>query len=119
MTSSLAHPDASPTRLKVSTPGDLLGLIPYLLGFPPQESLVLLLIGEGQVRLTARLDLPPPDVSATRAAPLVVQQLSDLADRTAADALVLLAYSSRPEPARQLLELLAVALEPLGLIDAV
>jgi len=36
---------------------DLLGVIPHLLGFHPEESLVLLIVLDGRVELTARADL--------------------------------------------------------------
>ncbi|MFT3861108.1 DUF4192 domain-containing protein [Micropruina sp.] len=36
---------------------DLLGVIPHLLGFHPEESLVVLVVVDGQVELTARADL--------------------------------------------------------------
>ena len=36
---------------------DLLGVIPHLLGFHPDESLVALVVVDGQVQLTARADL--------------------------------------------------------------
>jgi hypothetical protein len=114
--------------MKVSSPGDLLGLVPYLLGFRPSESLVLLLIGAGRVRLTARLDLPrvqlpPVDVSRgeltpAAAVPALLGQFRELVEQTNADAMMLVGYSSRPEATRQLLELVAASLEPLGLIDA-
>ena len=37
---------------------DLLGVIPHLLGFHPEESMVLMVVHEGVVQLTARADLP-------------------------------------------------------------
>lgn len=36
---------------------DLLGLIPHLLGFHPDESLVVMVVVDGQVEVTARVDL--------------------------------------------------------------
>ncbi len=50
----------APARLRVSDPGDLLALVPYLLGFHPTESVVTVFIRSGRVLLTARVDLPPP-----------------------------------------------------------
>ena len=51
-------------RLRLRTVDDALGLIPHLLGFHPQESLVVLVVDGGQVAVTARIDLQdaaPPD----------------------------------------------------------
>ena len=47
----------TPTRLKVRRPDDLLALIPYLIGFHPEESLVAVFVRSGRVILAARLDL--------------------------------------------------------------
>jgi hypothetical protein len=49
----------TPTRLKVRRPDDLLAVIPYLLGFHPDESLVAVFVRSGRVILTARMDLLP------------------------------------------------------------
>ncbi|MCA0253274.1 MAG: DUF4192 domain-containing protein [Actinobacteria bacterium] len=43
--------------LRLRSVDDGLGLIPHLLGFHPEESLVVLVLDGGQVALTARLDL--------------------------------------------------------------
>ena len=36
---------------------DLIGLVPYLIGFHPEESLVVIVIEDGRVQVTARVDL--------------------------------------------------------------
>jgi hypothetical protein len=55
-------PDGPPTTLTLRTPDDLLAVIPVLLGFRAEESLVVLSTG-GRAPFTARLDLPAgPDV---------------------------------------------------------
>jgi Domain of unknown function (DUF4192) len=48
----------SSTTLRVSTPEDLLALIPWVLGFHPEESLVLVVVSGGGGNLHARVDLP-------------------------------------------------------------
>lgn len=54
------HRRPPPTvRLDSRDPQELLGLIPYLLGFRPEESFVLLLFQGSDLLLTARVDLPP------------------------------------------------------------
>jgi hypothetical protein len=103
----------SPPRVKVSGPADFLGLVPYLLGFRPQESLVLLLIRDGRVLLTARIDLPALEATAP-----AVEQLLDLSQRHHASGLVLLAYGSAAGRARTVAELVARELGPHGLVDA-
>ena len=104
---------AEPTRVRVSAPADFLGLVPYLLGFCPKESLVLLLVRDGRVTLTARVDRPPPAAAST-----VAEQFLVLAGQADATGMVLFSYSADPEPARALLEHLVVELEPHGLVDA-
>ena len=49
-------PDERP-RLRLRTIDDALGLIPHLLGFHPEESLVVLVVADGVVAVTARVDL--------------------------------------------------------------
>lgn len=49
---------AGTTVLRVRDPGDLIEAIPYLLGFHPRESLVVVGLDDGRVCITARVDLP-------------------------------------------------------------
>lgn len=53
------------TRLKVNSPADVLAVVPYLIGFHPSDSLVVMGIGgrRFEVRFTARMDLPSLDES--------------------------------------------------------
>jgi hypothetical protein len=103
-----------PTRLKITSPAQLLGLIPYLLGFRPEESLVLLLIRDGQVLLSARIDIVGPEEAAS-----VAQQFAYLAEHNQASGIVLFAYSREADPARRLLAGLIDGLGPHGLLDAI
>lgn len=48
--------DQWPT-MRLQSYDDALGLIPHLLGFHPEESLVVLVMADGRLQLTARLDL--------------------------------------------------------------
>ncbi len=63
-----------PARVRVSSPGDILAVVPHLLGFHPARSLVVVgvgaLAGEGgsapRIELAFRYDLPdPPDAAIT------------------------------------------------------
>ena len=51
---SVSEPQA---RLSVQNIDDLVGLVPYLIGFHPEESLVVIVIDAGRVEVTARVDL--------------------------------------------------------------
>jgi hypothetical protein len=85
-------------RLKVRRPDELLAMIPYLIGFHPDESLVAVYVRSGRVILTTRSDLPEqPSADA------VAEQIDALAKREKADALALVAYSAAALPAHRLL----------------
>jgi len=109
----MTSPTKRAQRIKASTPADLLGLVPYLLGFCPQESLVVLLLRDGLVLLTARIDLPPPTAAAG-----ALRQLRGLAEQHDAAGMVLFAYAADPQPTKQLVDVLIDGLEPHGLLDA-
>jgi len=49
--------DAEPPLLRIREPGELLAAVPYLLGFHPCDSLVLIGLRDARVMVTARLDL--------------------------------------------------------------
>ena len=53
--------------VRVSSPGELVSMIPNLLGFSPQDSLVVLLLAdEGSLVCTMRVDLSTPVVEVSR-----------------------------------------------------
>lgn len=49
--------DTQISRLLLENPGDVAELVPYLIGFTPEESLVIVAIADKQVQVTARADL--------------------------------------------------------------
>lgn len=55
---------ARPALHRISGPAELLQAIPYLLGFHPHDSLVLVGLHDGRLTVTARLDLPAGEVGA-------------------------------------------------------
>jgi len=63
-------------------------MVPHLLGFHPEDSLVLLTLGEGD-RFHARVDLPRDDSEI----PEVVSMLSEVVERHRVDRVVVLTYS--------------------------
>lgn len=92
-------------RLRARGAPDLLALLPYQLGYHPSESVVAVFVREGRIRLTARVDLMPPEAAGPFAA-----DLRRLARRHKAEEVVLLAYSADAAPARALLVGLVAAL---------
>lgn len=85
-------PTAGALRVRASSPEDLLSLIPYLLGFRPENSLVTLLLRGGLLQLTARIDLPPvgADVDLGR----VARHFAAVADRHGAHDAVVATFTS-------------------------
>ena len=67
-----------PTRLKLSSPAEVLAAVPYLIGFAPQHSIVVMCLRDKQIGLTMRLDLglPPSDTHKI----IVERVLADGAD---------------------------------------
>jgi hypothetical protein len=88
----------TPTRLKIRRPDDLLAIIPYMIGFHPEEDIVTVFIESGRVKLTTRTDLPPESASDDLA-----DWIDALAKREGAEALALVAYSAAALPAQRLL----------------
>src|SRR5215213_6296829 len=98
-------------QITLSRPGDLLGVVPYLVGFHPEESVVAVMLRSGRVVLTIRVDVPPASGAADLAA-----QIARLVVQHGAQHLVLIGYSINPQ-IRELLMEMAWKLTPSGLQD--
>jgi hypothetical protein len=72
--------------------GDLLAVVPYLLGFHPADSVVLVALQDGRVVLPVRADLPPP----TEAEDLA-KHLAGLVVRHGTTSAVVLGYGAGPD----------------------
>jgi hypothetical protein len=94
-------------RLKADRPEDLLALMPYLLGFRPVESLVMMVIVDRVVKVTARVDLTD-DVVA------VGQRFGAIAVTNRAGGVVLIACSVDADRADAMLLPVMAALDRLG-----
>lgn len=84
--------ESSPARLAVRSLDDLVGLVPSLIGFHPEESLVVLIIDAGVIALTARVDL-----AAVREPAGLVELVSRLFDRFTAAEAWFLAYGRQED----------------------
>ena len=111
MTRRTAAPGLStPTVLRVREPGDILGVVPYLLGFHPTESLVAAFVRQRHIAVTARIDL-----AATADLEGLVDQLELVGRQIDTRSLVLIGYSAGAG-VRDLMRDLA-DLIPLDLVD--
>lgn len=91
--------DTRDVRLKVGDPGELLAVIPYLLGFHPSESVVALVLERGVVRVSARWDI----CDAPEAWVSFRAQLARLLGRYDHPALTLVVYSRDADHAKAVL----------------
>lgn len=66
--------------MRLADSGDLAAALPHLVGFPPEESIVLVGLGGasgGRVRLTVRVDIPPLEYAAQLARSLAARLDTD------------------------------------------
>lgn len=95
MSESSARPDDIP-RLRVTTPADFVELVPYLVGFHPRDSLVLVALRgpRNEIGLTVRVDLPAV-LGSTGALLSCLEHLA----QAGAEAVMLLVYDEQATPA--------------------
>jgi Domain of unknown function (DUF4192) len=75
--------------VRASGPADLLALVPRLLGFHPQDSVVVITVGSATHRFHARVDLPTDPVTAEE----VTSYLADVAKQNGVQAFAVVVYS--------------------------
>ena len=83
----------SPT-LRVTGPAELLGAVPYLLGFHPEESLVVIGLDDTKVIVSARVDLADAET------PGVLPDLFDAIKRGTATRAVAAIFTDTITPSR-------------------
>lgn len=96
----------STQTIRLSSPVDLITTLPYLLGFHPKRSVVLVCVHGARVGLCERLDIPPPEhVQDARDAmihPMLKERPSNV---------VLLGYEDVEDEAAPLLDALKAAID--------
>jgi hypothetical protein len=102
--------DRTPRTLRVSTPADLLALVPGLLGFHPEESVVLVTVGPARDPFHARVDLPDDPVGVEDLA----GYLGEVAGRHGVTQVAVVVYSPDAGLAEALGRELALRLEGAG-----
>jgi Domain of unknown function (DUF4192) len=78
--------------LRLRDPGDLLEAVPYLIGFHPYDSLVVVGLEGEQVAVTLRVDIGDGDLQ------LVAANLVEVLQRADVDSVILVIYQDFPEP---------------------
>lgn len=97
--------------LHLTDPADVMSAIPFLLGFHPEESLVVLVLARMRLVVTARVDIGQDPTQIGR-------QLSAVAGRHGGDTAVAVGYSVDPAYAGRVVEALVHALQPLEVAAA-
>jgi hypothetical protein len=105
------------------TPVDLLAIVPYVIGFHPEDSVVMLTFGEvdpsgvGPASFHARIDLPVTDAERRG----ISRMLRDVVTRNGARSVGLIVYSSDADAARLFADLMTAGLEQddVEVIDAI
>ena len=88
----MPYPTSQPTAIKLDGPAALISAVPHLVGFTPQESLVIVVMGGARSRilLTVRADLPESEVNWGE----LLKPISHAIQTAGGDRLVALAYPS-------------------------
>lgn len=113
MTNNPELPRPQPSVLTVSAPAEVLSVVPYLLGFRPDTSLVLVVCRDREVVVAARVDLDPACSVDGYAA-----QFERIAIRNDADSVILVCYESDHKVAVEYLDGLLAILDGLTIVDA-
>ena len=91
--------------IKLTSPHELLAVVPYLLGFCPTNSIVTLCLSDNRLGLTQRLDLPPPDCAHD-----VASALLPILIREGPDSVILIGFEDNDRESLPALEALTTAL---------
>jgi len=91
--------------LKLTSPHELLAVVPYLLGFCPTNSIVTLCLSDNRLGLTQRLDLPPSNRARD-----VASALLPILIRENPDSVILIGYEDQEEDSMLAVESLTAAL---------
>lgn len=99
------------TVLRARTPADLLAAVPCILGFQPEQSLVMLTFGNRRGSFHARVDLPDDSDEV----PAVVDMLAEAAVSNQVPAVAIVAYTDDDKSAALAIDALTSRLEESGI----
>ena len=91
MTTNSINRTAPEPALRLRSPDAVIAAVPYLLGFQPYESLVIVWLRRNQVLMTLRVDLPPQAYTGDHGE--LSQTLAGAAANTAADEVIICIFS--------------------------
>ena len=95
--------------INLKSPDELLAVVPYVLGFKPTDSIVVLCLSKNRLGLTQRLDLPRPEHAHQVASALMPSLMAEMPD-----AVVLIGYENHAGDSQPALEALTEALISSG-----
>ena len=93
------------SSIKLTSPRDLLAVVPFLLGFHPTNSIMVLCLSNNRLGLTQRLDLPRPENAHDVASALLPSLITENPD-----AVILLGFEDNKGESLSALEALTTAL---------
>lgn len=96
--------------LRLKSPSELLAIVPYLLGFEPSDSIIVICVADSRIGLTQRLDLP-----AAGEGEAVVRSLMPNLTREHPDQVLLIAYEDKPDRSAEAVHALTAALTAVGI----
>jgi hypothetical protein len=94
------------TAITLKSPHELLAIVPFVLGFRPTNSIVVLCLTNNRLGLTQRLDLPRPEHARQVALALMPSLVAE-----DPDSMVLIGYENHAGDSEPALESLTAALK--------
>src|SRR6476661_6882810 len=91
--------------LRLRSPGELLAVVPYILGFEPSDSIMCMCLQDSSIGLTQRLDLPPDGEGVVAVASLMPSLLRERPDQV-----LLIAYERQPDRSAETVDAMTSAL---------
>jgi hypothetical protein len=92
--------------IKLTSPNELLAVIPFILGFRPENSVVTMCLTDNRLGLTQRLHLPRPQDAHHVASALMPSLMNE-----SPDSVILIGYEARVGDSRPALDALTTALK--------
>jgi hypothetical protein len=96
--------------LRLKSPSELLAIVPYLLGFEPSDSIMVICLKNSRIGLTQRLDLPPVGEGEG-----VVRSLMPSLLREHPDQVLLIVYEDQPDVSAEAVRALTSALTSVAI----